>query len=96
MLVITAPVGILPCIPAVLELSRGGHISRGVMVQVFKERAVRPASGLREITRIEEWIRTVPEALSDCEVVQHGEPGQLRGSQITRRIIGLENEARTP
>ena len=57
---------------------------------------MRPASGLSEITRIEEWIRTVPEALSDREVVRHGEPGQLRGSQITRGIVGLENETRTP
>ena len=66
------------------------------MVQIFKERSVRPASGLSEMTRIEEWIRTVPEALSDREVVRHGEPGQLRGSQITRGIVGLENETRTP
>ena len=55
-----------------------------------------PASGLSEMTRVEEWIRTVPEALSYREVVRHGEPGQLRGSQITRRIVGLENETRTP
>ena len=57
---------------------------------------MRPVSGLSEMTRIEEWIRTVPETLSDREVVRHGEPGQLHGSQITRRIVGLENETRTP
>ena len=94
--VVPAPVGILPCIPAVFELSRGGDISGRVMVQIFKERSVRPVGGLSEITRIEEWIRTIPETLSDREVVRHGEPGQLRGSQITRRIVALENETRTP
>ena len=35
--VVPAPIGILPCIPAVLELSGGGHISGRVMVQIFKE-----------------------------------------------------------
>ena len=48
MLVVPAPVGVLPCIPAVFELSGGGHISGRVMVQIFKERSVCPSVALAE------------------------------------------------
>ena len=41
-------------------------------------------------------LRSRQTRLFDCQLMQHGEPGHLRGAEITRCIVGLENEARTP